>query len=94
MKYKQDMERKNVINSLTSHKEKKIDVAVLMSAYNEQAGISRAIQSILDQTYTDWKLVVIDDDYYGHMSSIKVDSVLEDYREPAKGEKDEGKKHM
>ncbi len=36
-------------------------------------------------------LVVIDDHYYGHMSSIKVDSVLKDYRKPAKGGKDEGK---
>jgi NADH-quinone oxidoreductase subunit E len=36
-------------------------------------------------------LVVIDGHYYGHMSSIKVDSVLKEYREPAKGEKDEGK---
>jgi (2Fe-2S) ferredoxin len=36
-------------------------------------------------------LVVIDGHYHGHMSSIRVDSVLKDYREPAKGEKDEGK---
>jgi NADH-quinone oxidoreductase subunit E len=36
-------------------------------------------------------LVVIDSHYHGHMSSIRVDSVLKDYRKPAKGEKDEGK---
>ena len=36
-------------------------------------------------------LVVIDSNYYGHMSAMKVDSVLKEYREPAKGEKDEGK---
>jgi len=36
-------------------------------------------------------LVVIDGHYYGHMSSMKVDSVLKECREPAKGKKDEGK---
>ncbi|MCK5552333.1 MAG: NAD(P)H-dependent oxidoreductase subunit E [Deltaproteobacteria bacterium] len=36
-------------------------------------------------------LVVIDGHYYGHMSSIKIDSVLKEYKKPPKGEKDEGK---
>jgi NADH-quinone oxidoreductase subunit E len=34
-------------------------------------------------------LVVIDGHYYGHMSSMKVATVLKGYREPAKGKKDE-----
>jgi len=36
-------------------------------------------------------LVVIDGHYYGHMTSMKVGSVLKEYRKPPKGEKDEGK---
>ncbi len=36
-------------------------------------------------------LVVIDDNYHGHMSSTKVDSVLKEYKKPPKGKKDEGK---
>ncbi len=36
-------------------------------------------------------LVVIDGHYYGHMSSMKVDSVLKEYKKPPEGKKDEGK---
>jgi NADH-quinone oxidoreductase subunit E len=36
-------------------------------------------------------LVVIDDHYHGHMTSMKVDSVLEEYKKPPEGKKDEGK---
>ena len=36
-------------------------------------------------------LVVVDDHYYGHMTSMKVDSVLKEYKKPPKGKKDEGK---
>lgn len=36
-------------------------------------------------------LVVIDGHYYGHMTSMKVDSVLKEYKKPPKGEKDEAK---
>ncbi len=36
-------------------------------------------------------LVVIDGHYYGHMSSMRVDTVLKGYRESPKGGKDEGK---
>lgn len=36
-------------------------------------------------------LVVIDAHYYGHMSSMKVDSVLREYGESPKGGRDEGK---
>ena len=36
-------------------------------------------------------LIVIDGHYYGHMSPTRVESVLDSYRKPAKGERDEGK---
>lgn len=36
-------------------------------------------------------LIVIDGHYYGHMSPTRVESILDRYRKPAKGERDEGK---
>lgn len=36
-------------------------------------------------------LVVVDGHYHGHMTSMKVDSVLKEYKKPPKGKKDEGK---
>jgi NADH-quinone oxidoreductase subunit E len=36
-------------------------------------------------------LIVIDGHYYGHMSPVRVDTVLKGYSEPAKGKEDEGK---
>jgi NADH-quinone oxidoreductase subunit E len=36
-------------------------------------------------------LVVIDGHYHGHMTSMKVDSVLKEYKKPPEGKKDEGK---
>ncbi|MFQ6078757.1 MAG: NAD(P)H-dependent oxidoreductase subunit E [Thermodesulfobacteriota bacterium] len=36
-------------------------------------------------------LVVIDGHYHGHMTSMKVESVLKEYKKPPEGKKDEGK---
>lgn len=36
-------------------------VSVIMPAYNSEAFISEAIQSVIDQTYPNWELLVIDD---------------------------------
>lgn len=36
-------------------------VSIIMPAYNSEQYISRSIQSVIDQTYTDWELIVIDD---------------------------------
>jgi len=36
-------------------------ISILLCAYNEQINVERAIQSIIDQTFTDWELVIIDD---------------------------------
>lgn len=39
----------------------KIIVSVIMAAYNEERLIERAIQSIINQSYADWELIVVDD---------------------------------
>ena len=36
-------------------------ISVIMPCYNEQENIARSVQSILDQTFTDFELIVIDD---------------------------------
>ena len=36
-------------------------VSVIMPAYNASATIGTAIQSVMDQTFTDWELIVVDD---------------------------------
>lgn len=36
-------------------------ISIVMAAYNEEHGISRALESILAQTFIDWELIVIDD---------------------------------
>ncbi|MDZ4385471.1 MAG: glycosyltransferase family 2 protein, partial [Candidatus Moranbacteria bacterium] len=41
--------------------EKNPKVSVLMSAYNEERYVGAAIESILDQTYHDFELIIIDD---------------------------------
>lgn len=35
--------------------------SVIMPSYNSEKTISKSIQSVLDQTYCDWELIVIDD---------------------------------
>lgn len=38
-----------------------MEVSVLMSCYNSQANVGRAIESILNQTYEDFELLICDD---------------------------------
>lgn len=37
-------------------------VTVLMPAYNAEATIEESIKSVVDQTYTDWNLLIVDDE--------------------------------
>ena len=36
-------------------------VSVIMPAYNSEAFISESINSVIDQTYPNWELIMIDD---------------------------------
>jgi glycosyltransferase involved in cell wall biosynthesis len=37
------------------------EISVIIPAYNQAAYLAEAIQSVYDQTFTDWELVVVDD---------------------------------
>lgn len=37
------------------------EVSVVMAAFNEEASLRQAVQSVIDQTFTDWELIVVDD---------------------------------
>ncbi len=39
----------------------KIQVSVIMPAYNAEKHIARSVQSVLDQTFTQWELIIVDD---------------------------------
>ena len=36
-------------------------VSVIMASYNHEKYVTRAIESVLAQTYHDWELIIIDD---------------------------------
>ena len=36
-------------------------ISVIMAVYNREKTVDKAIQSILDQTYTNWELIIVDD---------------------------------
>lgn len=41
--------------------EEKIDISIIMTSYNYEKLISIAIESILNQTYKNWELIIVDD---------------------------------
>jgi len=53
-------------------------VSVIMSAYNEEAHIAEAIRSILDQTYANLELIIIDD--YSTDGTLEVCRTFDDPR--------------
>lgn len=63
-------------------------VSVLLSVYNESADIKLAVQSVLDQSYKNFELIIIDDqstdDTLAKVSSFE-DSRIKIFRNPNKG---------
>lgn len=45
-------------------------VSIIMASYNAERTIRQAIQSVIDQTYTEWELLVINDCSSDHTSDI------------------------
>jgi len=43
------------------NKEKKILFSIIMPTYNRATMIAKAIESVINQTYTNWELIIIDD---------------------------------
>jgi len=54
--------------------------SICMPAYNAEKTISRAIESVLKQTYTDYELVIVDDGSNDNTSSIVSDFQKKDAR--------------
>lgn len=36
-------------------------ISVIIASYNRAERLDKAIQSVLNQTFTDWELIVVDD---------------------------------
>jgi glycosyltransferase involved in cell wall biosynthesis len=37
------------------------EISVIIPAYNQAVYVAQAVQSVCDQTFTDWELIVVDD---------------------------------
>lgn len=55
-------------------------VSIIMSAYNSEAYIKEAIESVQKQTYQNWELLIVDDFSTDGTYSILVDYTNNDYR--------------
>lgn len=51
-------------------------ISVIMPAYNSERYISEAIESVLNQSYTNWELVIVDDG-----SSDRTPEIIDEYAE-------------
>lgn len=54
-------------------------ISIIIPLYNKQEAIERCIQSVIQQTYTDWELIIVDDGSTDS-SAVKVQPFLGDSR--------------
>ena len=57
---KKQQEAKDLLNSIYSHKEKGL-VSIITPSYNTENFIVETIESVINQTYTKWELIIVDD---------------------------------
>ncbi len=55
-------------------------VSILMTSFNREKYIGEAIKSVLDSTYTNWELLIVDDVSTDHTMQIATDFALKDSR--------------
>ena len=55
-------------------------VSVIMPAYNSGLFISKAIDSVINQTYIDWELLIVDDCSTDNTAEIVSDYLIKDKR--------------
>lgn len=66
---------KNILDKKVAEKEKGL-VSIVMPSYNTASYIEKAIQSVLNQTYENWELLIVDD-----FSSDDTLQILERYKD-------------
>lgn len=54
-------------------------VSIIMPAYNAEKYISKSIESVINQSYSDWELLIIDDNSSDNTKNI-INSYLNDHR--------------
>ena len=69
------MQAKNILSGIVKKKEKGL-VSIVMPSYNTADYIEETIQSVLNQTYTNWELLIVDD-----CSSDNTLQILDKYRD-------------
>ena len=55
---------------------KKLKVSIILPCYNNEKTINKTINSIINQTYKNWELIIVDDN-----SKDKTDKILKKYKE-------------